>query len=154
MTDDADNPAKGITTKQPPPGTLRGAVAVWLALAAFELLTAVAAWLNRNQIRNTLLEQRLISPDKVDAAVRDLLVQNTLVAGLFAAAYIAFGLLLFRGKTWARIAITVAAALQLVVLISGLSLVGVLILGLIASGLVLSWLPTTSRWLAEVGAKG
>jgi hypothetical protein len=154
VTDTDDNSAKEIT-KQPPPTPLRSAVAVWVALAAFGLLTAAASWASRSQLRQVLLNQRLIPPDKIDATLQTLLVRNTLVFALFAAAYVAFGLVLYRGKSWARLALSLVAALQLLVLLSsGVSVSVALLFGLIISGLVLSWLPASSRWLADLRAEG
>jgi hypothetical protein len=153
VTDSDDNSTKEIT-KQPPPSTLRSAVAVWVALAAFGLLTAGATWASRSRLRQALLDQRL-APDKVDATLQALLVRNTLVFALFATAYVVFGLMLYRGKSWARLALSLVAALQLLVLLSGgVSVVIALLFGLIISGLVLSWLPATSQWLADIRAEG
>jgi hypothetical protein len=154
VTDQHDNSAKEIT-QQPPPGTLRSAVAVWVALAAFGLLTAGATWAGRSQLRQALLNKGLVPPDKVDATLQALLVRNTLVFALFAAVYVALGLLLYKGKTWARLALSLVAALQLLVLLSsGVSVAVALLFGLIISALVLSWLPASSRWLADIRAEG
>jgi hypothetical protein len=153
VTDTDDNSAKEIT-KQPAPAALRRAVAVWVALAAFGLLTAGARWGSRDQLRQALLSKHLVTSDKVDATVQALLVQSTLVYALFAAAYAALGLMLYKGKSWARLALSLVAALELLALLSsGLSAAVALLFGLIVSGLVLSWLPANSRWLADLRAE-
>lgn len=120
---------------------LRGAVAAWLALAVFGLLNGGSLWLLRSEVRQALLAQQSLPANQVEETVTNLLLSNTVVAVLFAAAYVTFGLLLRAGRRWTRPVLTVVAVLQLVlVALSGLGNIANLVtVVLLVAALVFTW---------------
>ncbi|GGM69812.1 hypothetical protein GCM10012275_45450 [Longimycelium tulufanense] len=139
-------------TRPPAPRTAHLAVGFFLALAAFVVLQAILLWLNQDAMRRNLVDRGLVQAAEADAAVRTLLVQNTVVNVLFGAADAGFALLLRRGRVWARVALTVVGMLQLFLLLvgGGLTASGLVAFALLAAGMATLWLPATSRWLAEL----
>ncbi|RRO13066.1 hypothetical protein EIL87_25805 [Saccharopolyspora rhizosphaerae] len=113
-----------------PPKPLRTAVVLWWVLALLLLLETGLAW------TDPALETRL-------------LVVNTVVGSVLAAAYLVLGSLVFRRTAWARLVLTVLAAAHLVLMIASGAGVGIplLLLALGVAGTVLMWARQSSEWL-------
>ncbi|AHI01701.1 hypothetical protein GCM10010174_88240 [Kutzneria viridogrisea] len=130
---------------------VRVAVGLWLGLALLGLLSGGYLWLLRSEVRTAVIARNVVRPEQVEDAVTSVLMSNTVVALLFAAAYSGFALALRAGRRWARVALSAVAALQLVLLVlSGLGSVANLVsIVLVVAALVVTWHGATSRWLAE-----
>ncbi|MFI9007092.1 hypothetical protein ACIGNX_07680 [Actinosynnema sp. NPDC053489] len=131
-------------TGQPPP-VVRGAVAVWFALAAFLLLENVVLWLRREE-----LERAAARAGDDPAVIPGLLGQLTAVAVGFGIGYGLFGWLLRRGRRWARGVLTAVAVLHVLwIVLPGAGAVNLVTLLLICLGLALTWLPGTAQWVKQ-----
>lgn len=113
-----------------PPKPLRIAVVLWWVVALLLLLETGLTWLD------PAIETRL-------------LLVNTAVGVVLAAIYLALGVLVFRRRGWARLVLTVFAAVHLVLMVvSGAGFgIPLLLLALGVAGTVLMWAQQSSDWL-------
>ncbi|WP_188988587.1 hypothetical protein [Saccharopolyspora thermophila] len=117
-------------------------------MAIVLLLQVALLWADRAELPQRLVE-RQVAPAEAAARAHHLLLVNTGVAVVFAAAYLGFGALLFRRRAWARNAVSVFALVHLVMLLATGAVFGVhavlLVLG-VAAG-VLLWRRASTDWL-------
>ncbi|MET9228476.1 hypothetical protein [Lentzea sp. NPDC003310] len=125
------------------PLTVRIAVGLWLAIAAFVVLTTVLLW------RQHDVFQRLSG--WTSAEVTSFLWLLTAVALVFTGAYTWLTRVLLRRRAWARAALSFVAIVHMIwILLVGISASGLVTLLLICVAIVLTWQPRTAQWLAEV----
>ncbi|MGM1062562.1 hypothetical protein [Saccharothrix sp. Mg75] len=135
----------GAPSRVAPPPVVRAATAVWCALGAFLLLENVVLWLRRAEF-----EQAAARAGDDPALVGGIFAQLTLVAVLFGVGYVGGGLLLRRGRRWARAVLSAVAVLHVLwIVLPGASAVNLVTLLLITIGLALTWLPRTAQWVKQ-----
>ncbi|KAA2264842.1 hypothetical protein F0L68_07130 [Solihabitans fulvus] len=138
------------TEPTPPPRALRAAVGVWLALAVFGLLITAILWFTKDAVRRQLISGNYVAVDRADDLTHSLLIQNTIASVFFGASYAGLAVLLWKGRSWARVLLTVVAGLHFfVMLINGVSVPNFLVAALIILGVALTWRGSTRRWLAQ-----
>ncbi|MFD7653028.1 hypothetical protein ACFV4N_03510 [Actinosynnema sp. NPDC059797] len=140
-------PARGGPAREQPPSVVRGAVGVWLALAAFVVFENVVLWTRRGD----LLEAAARVGDP-PGRVTEILVQLALVSGFLAIGYGLFGWLLKLGRRWSRGVLTAVAVLHVLWIVlpgAGGSAANLVALLLIAVGSALTWLPGTAQWVRQ-----
>ncbi|MFC6089346.1 hypothetical protein [Saccharothrix lopnurensis] len=131
--------------REQPPAVVRGAVGVWLALAAFVLFEHAVLWFRRDDL--LAAAERAGDPP---ARVNEILLQLALVSALLAIGYGLFGWLLKAGKRWARGVLTAVAVLHVLwIVLPGASgdAANLVVLLLIAAGSALTWMPGTAQWV-------
>ncbi|MGW0516639.1 hypothetical protein [Crossiella sp. NPDC003009] len=132
----------------PHPGSIRIAVGLWLATATFGVLNTIFYWTQYGTVRDALTQQKVPDPEKVATT---LLTFHSVTMVFFGIIYVGFGLLLRRGFSWARLALTIAAVLQLVFMLrQGLTAEGLLIAVLLTGALLTSWWRNSTDWLIAV----
>ncbi|MFC5057967.1 hypothetical protein [Saccharothrix xinjiangensis] len=139
--------ARGKSAREQPPPVVRGAVGVWLALAAFVLFEHAVLWIRRGD----LLEAAARAGDP-PGRVNEILVQLALVTAFLAIGYGLFGWLLNVGKRWARGVLTAVAVLHVLWIVlpgAGANAANLVALLLIAAGLALTWLRGTAQWVRQ-----
>lgn len=137
-----------MTVREQPPGVVRGAVGVWLALGAFVVFTILRLWLVRGR-----LEEEAVRAGDDPALVTSALFELTLVTGIFALCYGLFAWLLKIGKRWSRGVLTALAVIHLLWIVlpgAAATAENLVTLLLIAVGLALTWLPATARWVRRL----
>ena len=135
----------GPPSRVAPPPVVRAATAGWFALGVFLLLENAVLWLRRDEF-----EQAAARAGDDPALVGGIFVQLTAVALLFGVGYVGGGLLLRRGRRWARGVLTVVAALHVLwIVLPGATAVNLVTLLLVAVGLALTWLRGTAQWVRQ-----
>ncbi|MEU4802265.1 hypothetical protein [Actinosynnema sp. NPDC023587] len=129
-----------MTAPEPPPSA-RTAVAVWYVVAVFLPLGACYLWLRRAGWLST-------APDSPPPT--DRVVQYTIGAVVLAIGYAVLARLLQRRTGWARWALTALAAVHVLWIVLTTSAgPNVVLLGLIGTGLAVTWQRGTAEWVAQ-----
>ncbi|GAA2782952.1 hypothetical protein [Crossiella cryophila] len=132
----------------PHPASIRVAVGLWLATATFGVLNTIFYWTQYDTVRDALIREKVAEAEKIATT---LLTFHSTTMVFFGVLYVAFGLLLRQGRSWARLALTIAAVLHLIfTLRQGLTAEGLLVAVLLAGALLTSWWRTSTDWLLAV----
>ncbi len=132
-------PLKDAGTPRP----VRIAVGLWLATAVFVLFVTAGLWFQRGQVQ----ELTRWTPGQVTTFLTTL----TVIAALFAAAYVWLTRLFLRRRNRARVALSVIAVLHMIwLLFLGVSPANLVTLLLICIAIVFTWQSRTAQWFAEV----
>lgn len=132
-----------------PPGSVRAAVGLWSALAAFLLVRTAFSWADRDALRRRLVEAGVAAPDRAEAAALDLLLLNTGLAVVFAAGYALAGVLIRGRRPWARIGVCVLLVVQVVTVLGSRSFAAADLIVLVLGGAAAwcSWTTSSTEWV-------
>ncbi|GAA3365056.1 hypothetical protein [Saccharopolyspora gregorii] len=132
-----------------PPGSVRAAVGLWSALAAFLLVQTAFSWADRDALRRRLVEAGAAAPDRAEAAALDLLLLNTGLAVVFAAGYALAGVLIRGRRPWARIGVCVLLVVQVVTVLGSRSFAAADLIVLVLGGAAAwcSWTTSSTEWV-------
>ncbi|GAA4620934.1 hypothetical protein [Saccharopolyspora hordei] len=132
-----------------PPRPLRFSVVLWWTVAILLLLQAGLMWSGRAQLVQQIAEQQHVMAADAAARAQQLVWVNTGLAVVLAAAYLGFGVALYRRHAWARIGLSAFALLHLVLVLGSGAVLSVhlalLVLGVVAA--VLLWRAPSTEWL-------
>ncbi|MBE9374885.1 hypothetical protein IQ251_10565 [Saccharopolyspora sp. HNM0983] len=134
----------------PAPRMLRVSIVLWWIVAVVLLLQTGSMWLGRAELPGVLLRQGAVGAGAAQDRAEHLLLVNTLVAVVFAAAYLALGAALFRRRPWARIALSAVGVLHLLMLLGTGAVLSVnaVVLVIGAAAAVLLWRRPSGDWIA------
>lgn len=132
------------------PRAVRAGVGFWCALAAFLLVQAAFSWSGRPALEQQLAAARRLAPEQAAAQAQHMLLLNTGLAVLFAAAYAVLGLLVLKQRAWARIAVSGVLAVQLAMAMGSLSLSAVNLIVLVLGGAAAwcCWTRSAAEWVS------
>lgn len=132
------------------PRSVRAAVGIWLALAAFTVFHLVYLLLNQAGPRSALAA-RGMSAEQIDSVLSRLTTDGVVAAVVFGGALVLFALRLRSARPRSATGLTVTSvSLVLVTLFGGDWALCVVSLLLSVFGLVFTWHPATRRWQAAV----
>lgn len=131
------------------PRPLRYAIVLWWVVALVLAWQTALMWFGRAELAGRMIEQHQATPADAVERAQQLLVMNTGIAAVLAAAYLVLGALLFKRRPWARIVLSVFAVLHLVMLLGtgAVFSVNVILLILGAAAAVLMWRRSSTDWL-------
>lgn len=133
-----------MTESTAPPTAVRVAAGLWLATAVFAVLTLIGIWV----LRDDLARQAGVQVGDVTSV----LVALTIVTLAFGGAYVWLTSKLYQARKWARAALSAIGVVHMLwLLITGVSAASLVTLVLISVAVVLTWQPSTAKWMAEVG---
>ncbi|GAB2656615.1 hypothetical protein GCM10027271_13920 [Saccharopolyspora gloriosae] len=132
-----------------PPRSLQAAIGLWAALAAFLLVQTVFSWADREELERQLVAHHVAAPDQAGTVTLDRLLLNTALAVVFAAGYVAAGVLLRKRRPWARIGVCALFAVQLVIVLGGFSFsaANLIVLALGGAAAWFSWTTSSTKWV-------
>ena len=131
------------------PKPLRYAVVLWWVVALSLLLEIAATWFNRGDLAERLIRAENLTAAEAAQRTSSLLLSQTAFGVGLAAAYLVFGVLIYRRQAWARIALTVFALAHLVMLLGTGAVLGpqAVLLALGVAAAVLMWRGASGDWL-------
>ncbi|TWP47757.1 hypothetical protein FKR81_30915 [Lentzea tibetensis] len=133
-----------MTEPTAPPTAVRVAAGLWLATAVFAVLTLIGIWV----LRDDLARQAGVQVGDVTSV----LIALTIVTLAFGAAYVWLTSKLYQARKWARIGLSAIGVVHMLwLLVTGVSAASLVTLVLISVAVVLTWQPSTAKWMAEVG---
>ena len=103
-----------------------------------------------SELPEQLAAARRLAPEQAAAQAQHMLLLNTGLAVLFAAAYAVLGLLVLKQRAWARIAVTGVLAVQLAMAMGSLSLSAVNLIVLVLGGAAAwcCWTRSAAEWVS------
>ena len=129
-----------------PPRQLLAAVAAWWAAAVLTAVQVAAMWTDRDVLVGGLVAQGA-SPQEAESRAQQVMALNTAVDAFLVLLYFAMSLLIYRRRPWARNVLT-AFGLVHVIMTMAVGVSNLLLLGLLVLALVLTWWPTSGKWIA------
>lgn len=152
-----------MTDKPAPPVTLVLAFWGWVLTAAVRLFGAVVAIVTRQGVVDALnaanvpadAQSQPLPEDKIQLTANLIVGANVAVSVLFAGLFILFAWKLRAGRNWARILLIFAALVDLVLFVQSgdFSLISVFSAVVAVATIVLSYLPASTRYIADVRAQ-
>jgi hypothetical protein len=131
------------------PRSIRSAVGVWAACAAFTVFHLGYVLIGLERTRRMLFGRGL-NPDLVATVLRVEVVGSAVSAVVFGGLIGLFAWRLRAGKVWAAVGVTVVGALfALASLGNGDAGLSVVVLLLVGVALVYTWLPSSRHWLSD-----
>ncbi|MGP4015198.1 hypothetical protein [Saccharopolyspora sp. 5N708] len=131
------------------PRPLRYAIVLWWVVAFVLVLQTALMWVGRAALPGQLIEEQRATAADAVARAEQLLLVNTGFAVALAGAYLLLGAMLFKRRPWARILLSVFAAVHLVMLLGTGAVFStnliLLIFGVVAA--VLMWRRPSTEWL-------
>lgn len=162
MTESPNHPQSSASWGQAPapprPGTIEGAFWAFIAAPVIGLLGGLLIFADRDRIAAGLRDtdrQRggNLTDAQLDQVVTVTMITAVVIAVVIAGLYLLFAFKLRAGRNWARIVLTVLAALQLLSVLTGQSTIGGYVAVLAAVvGVVLSFTGPSNAFFAA--AKG
>jgi hypothetical protein len=146
-------------TAPPRPGTIEGAFWAFIAAPVIGLIGGLLIFANRDKIATTLRDANRqrggnLTDAQIDSTVNVTMITAVVISVIIAALYLLFAFKLRAGRNWARIVLTVLAALQLLSLLVGQSTIGGYAAVLAAVvGVVLSFTGPSNAYIAAVKAQ-
>lgn len=146
----------GQATAPPRPGTIEGAFWAFIAAPVIGLIGGLMVFGNRDEIATTLRDSNRqrggnLTDAQIDQAANITMITALVVAVVIAALYLLFAFKLRAGRNWARIVLTVLAALQLISVLTGQSTIAGYVAVLAAVvGVVLSFTGPSNAYIAAV----
>ncbi|HVV20764.1 MAG TPA: hypothetical protein VHF06_15120 [Pseudonocardiaceae bacterium] len=141
-----------------PPNEIQAAFWCYLAAAIVGLIGALMLFGSREQLLDTLrASNTALTEDQLNSVVSITIGSVVAVAVVFAALYGLFAFKLRAGRNWARIVLTIVAALALLSLLIGGAGTSVLrLVGDLAAiaGAVLSYMPNSNAYINAVKQSG
>ncbi len=139
----------GGAADEQPPYVVRAALGLWCALAVFLLVQSGLSWTGVEWLEQRLVEQQGMPAERASSVARSLLLVSSGITVLVAASYVTFAWMLWRGRAWARIAVTVLAIAHvlLILVASAVSVSNVIVLLLVAAAWACCWRRSTTDWL-------
>ncbi|MGW1677181.1 hypothetical protein [Saccharopolyspora sp. NPDC002376] len=118
-------------------------------MAFLLLLQAGLMWSGRAELVQQLGEQQQLVPADAAARAQQMIVANTGIAVVLAAAYLGFGAAVFKRHSWARMALTAFALVHLVLVLGSGAVFSVHTILLVLGGTaaVLMWRRPSTEWL-------
>ncbi|PRW63867.1 hypothetical protein [Actinopolyspora mortivallis] len=132
------------------PPALRAGLGLWGAVGVFLLVRALLSWLDFGTLRDRVTQVRDLPAGRAAAMVRDLLLVNTALAVVLAAGYLVLAWLVLRRRSWARIALTVLAAVHVlsVLAFGAWTASNLIVFVLVVLAWACFWRRSTSEWLS------
>lgn len=153
----------GMTDKPAPPVTLVLAFWGWVLTAAVRLFGAVVAIITRQGVVDALnaanvptsAQPQPMPEDKIQLAANLIVGANVAVSVVFAGLFVLFAWKLRAGRNWARILLIFAALVDLVLFVQSgdFSLISVFSAVIAVATIVLSYLPASTQYIADVRAQ-
>jgi hypothetical protein len=149
----------GQAPAPPRPGTIEGAFWAFIAAPVIGLIGGLLIFADRDKIAATMRDtnrQRngTLTDAQIDQAVNVTMITAVVIAVIIAGLYLLFAFKLRAGRNWARIVLTVLAALQLLSVLTGQSTIGGYVAVLAAVvGVVLSFTGPSNAYLAAGKAR-
>jgi hypothetical protein len=143
----------------PRPGTVEGAFWAFIAAPVIGLIGGLLIFGNRDKIASTMRETNRqrggnLTDAQIDQAVNVTMITAVVIAAIIAALYLLFAFKLRAGRNWARIVLTVLAALQLLSVLTGQSTIAGYVAVLAAViGVVLSFTGPSNAYFAAAAAR-
>ncbi|WIX89959.1 hypothetical protein [Amycolatopsis sp. DG1A-15b] len=160
MTESLNYPQSSASTDPAPapprPGTVEGAFWAFIAAPVIGLIGGLLIFGNRDKIAATMRDTNRqrggnLTDAQIDQAVNVTMIVAVVIAVVIAGLYLLFAFKLRAGRNWARIVLTVLAALQLLSVVTGQSTVGGYVAVLAAViGVVLSFTGPSNAYFAAV----
>ncbi|MDA3628083.1 hypothetical protein OU415_21800 [Saccharopolyspora sp. WRP15-2] len=118
-------------------------------MAFLLLLQAGLMWSGRSELVQQLGEQQQLVPADATARAQQMIVANTGIAVVLAAAYFGFGAAVLKRHSWARVALTAFALVHLVLVLGSGAVFSVHTILLVLGGTaaVLMWRQPSTEWL-------
>lgn len=158
MSEIPNYPQSSASTGRPPapprPGTVEGAFWAFIAAPVIGLIGGLLIFGNRDKIAATMRDTNRqrggnLTDAQIDQAVNVTMITAVVIAVIIAALYLLFAFKLRAGRNWARIVLTVLAALQLLSVLTGQSTIGGYLAVLAAVvGVVLSFTGPSNAYFA------
>ncbi|MEV7094962.1 hypothetical protein AB0M80_19205 [Amycolatopsis sp. NPDC051045] len=149
----------GQAPAPPRPGTIEAAFWAFIAAPVIGLIGGLLIFADRDKIAATLRDTNRqrggnLTDAQIDQTVNVTMITAVVIAVIIAALYLLFAFKLRAGRNWARIVLTVLAALQLISLLTGQSTIGGYLAVLAAVvGVVLSFTGPSNAYIAAVKAQ-
>ncbi|WP_410641121.1 hypothetical protein [Amycolatopsis sp. lyj-346] len=163
MSESPHYPQSSASTGQAPapprPGTVEGAFWAFIAAPVIGLIGSLLIFGNRDKIASAMRDtdrQRggNLTEAQLDQAVNVTMITAVVIAVIIAGLYLLFAFKLRAGRNWARIVLTVLAALQLLSVLTGQSTIGSYVAVLAAVvGVVLSYTGPSNAYFAAAKAQ-
>ena len=158
MSESLNYPESSVPTGQAPapprPGTVEGAFWAFIAAPVIGLIGGLLIFGNRDKIATTMRDANRqrggnLTDAQIDQAVNVTMITAVVIAVVIAGLYLLFAFKLRAGRNWARIVLTVLAALQLLSVLTGQSTIGGYLAVLAAVvGVVLSFTGPSNAYFA------
>jgi divalent metal cation (Fe/Co/Zn/Cd) transporter len=158
MSESPNYPQSSASTGPVPaparPGTVEGAFWAFIVAPVIGLIGGLLIFGNRDQIATTMRDANRqrggnLTDAQIDQAVNVTMITAMVIAVIIAGLYLLFAFKLRAGRNWARIVLTVLAALQLLSVLIGQSTIGGYLAVLAAVvGVVLSFTGPSNAYFA------
>lgn len=131
------------------PRPLRYAIVLWWTVAILLLLQAGLMWSGRAELVQQLAVQQQLAPADAAGRAQQMILANTGIAVVLAAAYLGFGVALIKRHSWARIGLSAFALVHLVLVLGSGAVFSVHTILLVLGGTaaVLLWRAQSTEWL-------
>ncbi|MGW7536763.1 hypothetical protein [Amycolatopsis sp. NPDC054798] len=154
------SPSSGTPADRPPrPAAITGAFWAFVAAMLVGVAAAVFLFFSRDAVADAMRRANAqnatrLTDAQIDQAVTIGVVAGAVLAIAFSLLHLLFAFKLRAGRNWARIVLTVLTALQVVSLLAGrTTVVGYVSAAFAVLGVVLSFLPEASQYIAAAKAR-
>jgi hypothetical protein len=153
----APPPTESAVQTYTPPTEMTAAFWCYVVAAVISLIGGVLAVGQKQAVLDTLKQSKAnadLTPGQLDTLASAAITFAIVVAVVIAGLYLLFAFKLRAGRNWARIVLTVVAALALLSLLFSSAHTVLSYIGELAAvaGAVLSWMPNSSAYIAAVRA--
>ncbi|MFD0199333.1 MULTISPECIES: hypothetical protein [Saccharothrix] len=142
----------------PEPKEVRLSFFLWLASAILLVVSSALVLTQREaaleEARKTAASTPEVTPEQLEAAVNLVLVGSVIIGVVLAALMVLFAMKARAGRNWARVTLTVIGVLVFLYHLVGFSLVGLVIVLVVAAAVVTLYLPASKAYFDSAKRAG
>ena len=142
----------------PEPKEIRTSFFLWLASALLLVVSSVLVLLSRETVleeaRKAARDTQGVTVEQVESLTTAVLVFSAIIGVVLAALMVLFAFKVRAGRNWARITLTVLGAIVCIYYLLGFTLIGFLVVLVVAAAVVTLYLPASKAYFDSVKRAG